>query len=277
MNSEGSITILGSGDTLGTPIAGCNRPACVDTDPKSRRYRFGLLLRLGDTTILVDPNPDIKWQCLDNSFELKEVDHILVTHHHSDHVNGLGEFFYRRVLPTQLWYGDHPLNHKLIDYWRYLEREDVLSFKTFTDYQPFQIADDVVVTPIELSHGFPASGFVVTWQEKTIAIVTDTNANLSDQAIAALQNVDYLFIDTFSEDMQQVRGVYDDCGIDAPNLSDEWFHMTMSDVKQLQQEIGAKQVYTVHMSRHMSPHQSLVERYETDGFTIGYDGLIVGL
>lgn len=274
---QGSITILGSGDTLGTPIAGCERAACLDTDPKSRRYRFGLLLRLGDTTVLIDPNPDLKWQCLDSHFELKDVDHILITHHHSDHVNGLGEFFYRRRRPTELWYGDHPLNHKLIEYWRYLEREEVLAFRTFRNYQPFTLGNDVTVTPIGLNHGFPTSGFVIEWQDKKIAVVTDTNAELNEQTLKTLHGAGCLFVDTFSEDMEQVRGVYEDCGIETPDLATEWFHMTIAQVKELQEAVKADKVYTVHMSRHMSPHKQLVEKYQSDTCIIGYDGCIVTL
>lgn len=264
-------TILGSGDTLGTPIAGCTKPACLD--PGSKRYRFGLLFEIGDTKILIDPNPDIKWQCIDNDFELKDIDHILVTHQHSDHINGLGEFFFRRDIPTQLWYGKHPLNEKLIDYWRYLEREEVMEFKTYEAGKSFMLTDEIEVLPITLSHGFPTCGFVLRVGKKSVAIVTDTNPSLPKETLMALNSVDVLFCDTFSEDMEQITGVYDDCGIDVPDLSREWFHMTLPQVRALQKQVRADKVYTVHMSRHIRPHAELVNAYETRNFIIGYDGL----
>ena len=58
------ITLLGSGDTLGTPLALCNCASCVDNNPKSKRTRFGLLIEHENKTILIDTNPDLKWQCL---------------------------------------------------------------------------------------------------------------------------------------------------------------------------------------------------------------------
>ena len=264
-------TVLGSGDTLGTPIAGCTKTACLD--PGSKRYRFGLLFEIGDTKILIDPNPDLKWQCIDNRFELKDIDHILVTHQHSDHINGLGEFFYRRDTPTRLWYGKHPLNEELIDYWRYLEREEVMEFKTYEAGKAFMLTDKIEVLPIALNHGFPTCGFVLRVGKKSIAIVTDTNSALPKESLAALNDVDVLFCDTFSENMRQVASVYDDCGIDAPNLSTEWFHMTLPQVYALQKQVHARKVYTVHMSRHMRPHAELVSAYETPNFIIAYDGL----
>lgn len=277
MTTSNQITILGSGDTHGTPVAGTTQAACTDKNPKSRRYRFGILLRLGGTTILIDSNPDLKWQCLDNNLALKDVDHILITHHHSDHVNGLGEFFFRRARPTRMWYGDDTLNRKLIEYWEYLQRDGVLEFNSFTNFIPFQLTDAVQVTPIELNHGFPASGFVIKWQNKTIAIVTDTNARLSDRTLQLLRGVDLMFIDTFSENLEQVNGVYEDCGIATPDLSKEWYHMTLPEVKTIQKKVGAKRVYTIHMSRHMSPHAQLVKKYQTDNFIIGYDRLTIDL
>lgn len=264
-------TILGSGDTLGTPVAGCMRPACLDSE--SKRYRFGLLIEINDTKILVDPNPDLKWQCIDNSLELKDIDHILVTHQHSDHVNGLGEFYHRRQIPTTLWYGKHPLNEKLIDYWRYLEREEVLQFKTYEAFTPFKLGGDIEVLPIELNHGFPTCGFIIMSGGKRVAIVTDTNAALSPVAREALASVDVVFCDAFSEDMEQVSGVYDDCGIAVPDLTNEWYHMTIPEAMELQVRTQAKKVYAIHISRHAAPHKELVERYQNEQFVIGFDGL----
>ncbi len=275
MPAKFKCTILGSGDTLGTPIAGCKCATCLD--PKSKRYRFGLLLEIDTLKILIDPNPDLKWQCLSADFELKDIDHIFVTHHHSDHINGLGEFFYRNSKPQVLWYGDNPLNHKLMDYWKYLEAEQVLEFRTFNNFREIKLNDNVTVLPIELNHGFPASGFIFKYHSKKIAVVTDTNGKLKSQTLNSLKNVDVLFADTFSENQEQIKKVYTDCGISTPNLDTDWFHMTIDDVKDLKTKINAKRVYTIHMSRHMDTQENLVKKYQTDNFIIGYDGLNLDL
>ncbi len=273
------ITILGSGDALGTPAIGCKRPASIDAkvNPKSRRTRFGMFIQLGGVNILIDPNPDIKQQLIDNDIRLKDIDHIFTTHQHSDHVNGLGEFFYRREEVTKLWYGKHPLNEKLVDYWRYLEREGVMSFNEFEDYSSIKLSKDVQITPVAMSHGFPASGFVVESSNAKIGIVTDSNNSLSKETIEALVNCDYLFVDSFSENLDQVKGVYEDCNIAVPDLEEEWFHMTLPEVKELQDKTKSDKTFTVHMSRHMAPHDKLVTEYQTDKFIIGYDGLSVNI
>lgn len=232
------------------------------------------MVQLNDTTILVDPNPDIKWQLLDNDFHPKDIDHILVTHMHADHINGLGDIFYRRNNPTKLWYGDHPFNEKLIDYWRYREREGVLTFNTYQDYRTIDLNSNVTVKPVTMNHGFPASGFIISGAGKKIAIMTDSNSSLPKQTLDELTGVDYLFIDTFSENREQVKGVYEDSNIEMPDLDNDWFHMTIDEVKEMHRKIGSKKTFTVHMSRHMPPHQDLVDKYETDDFIIGFDGLV---
>ncbi len=256
------ITILGSGDTLGTPVA---------ADQKSKRFRFGLLMELNNKKILVDANPDLKWQCLELHFELKEIDAVLITHTHSDHVNGMGEFFYRRQNPIPTYYLDHPLTGKHIDYFRYLETEKVLNFVSFKNYIPFIIADNIKVTAIELNHGFPCSGFIIESDGIKIGIASDTNLNLKKESLEALKNCDYLFADAFSEDMKQVENVYRECGISVPNLKTEWFHMTIPEAQKLLKMTNSKRLYTVHMSRFVAPYQQLVDKYQTDKFIIGYD------
>ncbi len=264
-------TILGSGDTLGTPLAGCKCETCVH--PQSKRYRFGLLIEMDDTKILVDPNPDLKWQCLDSKLELKDIDHILVTHQHSDHINGLGEFFYRRSKPTELWYGDYPLNHKLIEYWRYLEQEEIMTFNTYQPNVAFKLKPDIEILPLELNHGFPTCGFIVRHKGASLAVVTDTNAKLPPETIKALRGVDVLFADAFSENLEQVESVYAECNLPVPDLEKDWYHMTFSDILKLQQATGAKRTYAIHISRHVRPHKELIETYQTESFLIGSDGL----
>lgn len=272
-----SITVLGSGDTLGTPVAGCTYPSCVDLNPKSKRFRFGLLLEIKGKKILVDANPDLKWQSMQSNFELKDIDVVLITHTHSDHVNGLGEFFYRRPIQIPIYCLDHPLTCRQMDYFRYLEIEKILKFRTYDNYVPFWPVGNIKVTPIELNHGYPCSGFVVEFDGKKIGIVSDTNLVLKDSSIKMLNACDYLLSDTFSENLDQVNQVYQDCGIDCPEKNTNWFHMTIAEAQQLLRVTNSKKLVTVHMSRFMPPHQQLVDRYQTDNFIIGYDNYKINI
>lgn len=266
------ITIIGSGDTLGTPVAGTNNATC--NDPKSKRYRFGLLITINNKKILIDTNPDLKWQCLDNHFQLKDIDYILITHSHSDHLNGMGEFFCRRDNPTIVYSLNHPLIQKHMEYFKYLTNEGVLNFETCTPYQEITLDKDIKIIPIELNHGFPAIGYVINFSNKKIAIMSDSNKNLSSQTIEALNGVDALFIDAFSEDMEQVKEVYKTCNIPIPSdIHEGWYHMTFEEAKEIGTKVNAKKIYPVHISQYASPHDELVRKHQTNNFIISFDGM----
>jgi phosphoribosyl 1,2-cyclic phosphate phosphodiesterase len=269
------ITILGSGDTLGTPVFGCKSDACKDKDPKSKRFRFGLLIELEGKKILIDTNPDLKWQCLQSKFELKNIDTILITHCHSDHVNGMGEFFYRKTKPIPTYFLKDLLTKKNIDYFKYLEREKILKFIPYINYTSFELTNNIKITPIELNHGFPCSGFIIQSNKIKIGIITDTNFSLKEKTLDLLKNCDYLFVDAFSENSKQILNVYKDCELKPQNLKTEWFHMTFVEAKKLQKITKSKKLYTVHMSRYVSPHKKLVKKYQNDNFIVGYDGQII--
>lgn len=267
------ITIIGSWDTLWTPVVWCKQPSCLDNNPKSNRYRFGLLIEHKWTKILVDTNPDLKWQCIDNNFELRKIDHVLITHTHSDHINGMWEFFYRRENPTIVHHLSHPLTNRHIDYFGYLETEWVLSFRSYENYKKFSIWE-INITPIELNHGFPCSWFIIEVEGKQISIVSDSSVNIPGKTKELIKDSDVLFIDSFTENMEQVTNVFTDCNSSIPNnLEENWFHMTIEQARLLSKELNIEKTYTVHMSRYVAPHEILVNKYESKDFIIGYDGL----
>lgn len=53
------LTLLGTGDAVGTPKIGCNCPACSDAREggKSQRLRFSILVESCQGKILIDTSP----------------------------------------------------------------------------------------------------------------------------------------------------------------------------------------------------------------------------
>ncbi|MCB1149197.1 MAG: MBL fold metallo-hydrolase, partial [Chlamydiia bacterium] len=83
---------------------GCDCPVCISNDPKDKRFRSAALLEFGGKNVLIDVGPDIRSQAL--SIGLKQLDGVLFTHAHQDHVGGIDDlraFFIRRKEPLPVY------------------------------------------------------------------------------------------------------------------------------------------------------------------------------
>ncbi len=86
--------ILGCGSSAGVPRLGGTDGrgewgACDPQNPKNRRRRCSLLLRRGQTAVLVDTSPDLREQLLDTA--CSRLDAVLMTHPHADQTNGIDD------------------------------------------------------------------------------------------------------------------------------------------------------------------------------------------
>ena len=74
---------------MGVPTLTCKCPVCRSQDPRDKRTRSGLWLRANGKSILIDVSIDFRQQALDN--DIDDVDDVLLTHTHSDHVLGIDD------------------------------------------------------------------------------------------------------------------------------------------------------------------------------------------
>jgi len=81
-----SLTFLGTGTSVGVPVIGCDCAVCRSPDPANNRTRSSVVYRAPGMT-------------------LREVDAVLYTHAHLDHIAGFDElraFCWRRDQPLPL-------------------------------------------------------------------------------------------------------------------------------------------------------------------------------
>jgi len=83
------ITLLGSGASAGVPLIGCDCHVCTSENPKNHRMRVSLLIEAAGQRIMIDTSPDLRQQCLNH--HIRNVDAILYTHAHADHVHGIDD------------------------------------------------------------------------------------------------------------------------------------------------------------------------------------------
>ena len=88
------VTLLGTGDTTGTPTVGCDCDTCVEARRRGvERTRFSVHVRNDRTgeSVLIDFSPDFRHQFLTQDVDLPDAG--IVTHIHFDHLDGLGNAY----------------------------------------------------------------------------------------------------------------------------------------------------------------------------------------
>ena len=196
------ITVLGSGSSGGTPMLGPDGwGECDQTNPKNRRRRPSILVEAGGTRLLVDTSPDLREQLL--AADVWDVDAILYTHAHADHVNGIDDIRsmnYHRKGPLDAY-----ANRQTLDE---LERRFAYVFEPYGATPqffrpaltaceidgPFRIgAIDIV--PFHQEHGrLPSLGF----RFNKFAYSTDVKA-FPEESFAAIEGIEAWIVDCLSE------------------------------------------------------------------------------
>ncbi|WP_323786515.1 MBL fold metallo-hydrolase [Thalassovita sp.] len=170
--AELRFTILGCGSSGGVPRLGGHWGDCDPENPKNRRRRCSMLIEriteTGKTTVLIDTTPDMRQQLLDA--EVGEIDAVLWTHSHADHVHGIDDlrmivFNTRKRL--NVW-ADGDTQNALYSRFGYafIQPEDspyppILDMHTIDgDVTITGKGGDITLTPFEVGHGsIDALGF----------------------------------------------------------------------------------------------------------------------
>ncbi len=105
------ITLLGTGTSQGVPVVGCDCATCLSDDPRDHRLRTAAYVEVGEIKLLIDAGPDLRQQLLNN--RITQIDAILVTHEHKDHLAGLDDIrpvYFMRKQPMDIYSLQRVLN-----------------------------------------------------------------------------------------------------------------------------------------------------------------------
>ena len=98
MLEPATITVLGSGTSMGVPIPGCSCSTCTSTDPRDARTRPSIAIswespddasEQQEHRVLIDTGPEFRMQALREG--IRSLDAVLYTHPHADHILGLDD------------------------------------------------------------------------------------------------------------------------------------------------------------------------------------------
>lgn len=86
---QATLTVLGSGTSMGVPTIGCNCAVCHSTDPHDRRTRPSVMVSYSGRHVLIDTTPDFREQALRE--HITHLDAVIYTHTHADHILGIDD------------------------------------------------------------------------------------------------------------------------------------------------------------------------------------------
>ncbi|MFW6229511.1 MAG: MBL fold metallo-hydrolase, partial [Halanaerobium sp.] len=80
------ITFLGTGTSHGVPVIACDCEVCQSDNPKNKRMRTSIHIKSKKYNLLIDTPPEMRLELISNN--IKNVDGVLMTHAHADHIMG---------------------------------------------------------------------------------------------------------------------------------------------------------------------------------------------
>ncbi len=249
-------TVLGCGSSSGTPVIGCTCAVCVGGKQENIRSRCSAHVQIGDDcSIIIDTGPDFRQQALREQIE--RVDAVLYTHPHADHLNGIDDlraFCFKQK--TQI-----PIYGNVFSIENITQRFDY-AFGAINQFwnRPVLKAHaqevglfDVLGVAVEMFNVPHGRWQCSAYRIGNVAWLTDLNF-LSDEVIAGLQGLDYLFLDCLMEHSY-------------PS------HLSVEQAFEYAKRINAKQTYLIHMT-HSLDYDELSTKCP-DKVAVAYDGLQV--
>jgi phosphoribosyl 1,2-cyclic phosphate phosphodiesterase len=192
-----SITVLGSGTSVGIPMIGCNCKTCTSADSRDKRLRPSVLIKLDDCRVLIDTAPDFREQAL--RYGIERISAVLYTHAHADHILGLDDlrpfnFKQKGEIPI---YGSAEALETIERTFQYVfngqpsqSSRPKLSPYRFEDGERLSICG-IDFWPIKAFHG---AGEVHGFRFGDCAYLTD-HSTIPPESMERLQNLDVLFLD----------------------------------------------------------------------------------
>ena len=238
-------------------MIGCECPVCTSSDKKDNRLRSSILVQSQTTTVVIDSGPDFRYQML--RANVKQLDAIVFTHPHKDHVAGLDDvraYNFFSGEPMQV-YANEMTQAVLLREFPYAFTDKrypgvpEIEMNTIS-VEPFTIGD-IPIVPIEVWHAkMPVLGF----QFGNFTYITDAN-RIEEGEKEKIKNKQVLVLNVLRKEK---------------HIS----HFTLGEATKLAQELKNGETYFTHMSHQLGTHEAISKELPPN-IHLAYDGLVIEL
>jgi len=247
------VKILGTGTSQGVPVIACNCKVCQSTDPNDKRLRASVLVEVDNTTIVIDAGPDFRQQMLRE--KVSNIDAILVTHEHRDHIAGLDDvrsFNFINQKPVDI-YAEPRVQEAIKMEYSYSFADE--KYPGIPEFNLIDLSDeplfinDVKIIPLRVMHyKLPVYGFRIG----DFTYITDANY-ISEEVKEKIRGTMILVINGLRKEK---------------HLS----HVSLSEAIDFINQISPMLAYITHISHQMGLHHDINEELPRN-ISLAYDGL----
>jgi len=252
---KATLTVLGSGTSMGVPTIGCDCEVCTSADPHDRRTRPSIMVQWDGHTVLIDTTPDFREQAIRE--HIRKIDAIIYTHGHADHILGLDDvrpLSFQRITGGKKipLYASDNTARVLRSVFRYIFEADY-KYGGLAQVELHPVNGPIELfgakfTPMPVLHGdVPIEAF----RFGSAAYLTDFST-IPEESMEQLQGLDILFLDALRHQPHPT-------------------HSTVENSLKIVEQLKPKRTFFTHIS-HDLPHEA-TNAALPENVRLAHDGL----
>jgi phosphoribosyl 1,2-cyclic phosphate phosphodiesterase len=154
--SDMKVTFLGTGTSMGVPVAGGFGSEMLKGDPRNQRFRCSVWVQTRDTSVVIDTGPEFRLQTIRSG--VRQIDLVLITHEHMDHIAGLDDlraYNYSQRGAIPLWSSKQAIE-SIERRFEYMFGENKYPGSTSVEMKVMNgkaLFRDIQITPLNYNHG----------------------------------------------------------------------------------------------------------------------------